>query len=90
MFGGFMLADISFWDMCASGGAFNSESVVVCETFTSSDVFCQCLELRSTINNILRIENFPEVNTLIIAFKGFKNTVSVYTGLAAWKINDFH
>ncbi len=25
--------------MCASGGAFNSESVVVCETFASPDVF---------------------------------------------------
>ncbi len=25
--------------MCASGGAFNSGSVVVCETFTSPDVF---------------------------------------------------
>ena len=34
-----MLADISFWDMFASGGAFNSESVVVCETFASPDVF---------------------------------------------------
>ncbi len=39
MFGGFMLADISFWDMCTSGGASNSGSVVVCETFTSPDVF---------------------------------------------------
>ncbi len=39
MFGGFMLADISFWDMFASGGAFDSGSVVVCETFTSPDVF---------------------------------------------------
>ena len=39
MFGGFMLADIYFLDMCASGGAFNSGSVVVCETFTSPDVF---------------------------------------------------
>jgi hypothetical protein len=37
MFGGFMLADISFWDMC--GGAFNSGSVVVCETFASPDMF---------------------------------------------------
>jgi hypothetical protein len=34
-----MLADISFWVMCAYGGAFNSGSVVVCETFTSPDVF---------------------------------------------------
>ncbi len=34
-----MLTDISFWDMCASGGAFNSGSVVVCETFASPDVF---------------------------------------------------
>jgi hypothetical protein len=34
-----MLADISFWDMCASVGAFSSRSVVVCETFTSPDVF---------------------------------------------------
>ncbi len=39
MFGGFMLADTSFWDMCTSGGAFNSGSVVVCETFASPDVF---------------------------------------------------
>ncbi len=39
MFGGFMLADISFWDTCASVGAFNSGSVVVCETFASPDVF---------------------------------------------------
>ncbi len=38
MFGGFMLADISFWDMFASGGAFNSGSVVVCETF-APDMF---------------------------------------------------
>jgi hypothetical protein len=42
------------------------------------------------INSILRITNFPAVNTLIVAFKGFENTVSVYTDLAAWKINDFH
>ncbi len=34
-----MLAEISFWDMFASGGAFNSGSVVVCETFASPDVF---------------------------------------------------
>jgi hypothetical protein len=34
-----MLADISFWDMFASGGAFNSGSVVVCEMFASHDVF---------------------------------------------------
>ena len=33
------MADISFWDMFASGGAFNSGSVVVCETFASPDVF---------------------------------------------------
>ncbi len=39
MFCGFMLADISFWDMCASGGAFNSGSVVVCEIFASPDMF---------------------------------------------------
>ncbi len=39
MFGGFMLADISFWDMCASDGAVNSGSVVVCETFASPDMF---------------------------------------------------
>ena len=37
--GGFMLADISFKDMFASSGAFNSGSVVVCETFASPDVF---------------------------------------------------
>ncbi len=34
-----MLADISFWDMFAFGGAFNSGSVVVCELFASPDVF---------------------------------------------------
>ncbi len=34
-----MLEDISLWDMCASGGANNSGSVVVCETFASPDVF---------------------------------------------------
>ncbi len=110
MFGGFNLADISFWDMFASGGAFNSGSVVVCETFASPDVFASggalnsaslmvwemfaspdnALALGSGVHNILRIENFPAVNTLIIALKGFENTVSVYTGLAAWKINDFH
>ncbi len=39
MFGVFMLADISLWDMCASGGAFNSGSVVVCEMFASPYVF---------------------------------------------------
>ncbi len=33
-----MLADISFWDMFASGGAFNSGTVVVCETFASLDM----------------------------------------------------
>ncbi len=39
MFHGFMLADISFWDMFASGGAFNPRIVVVCcEVFTSSDI----------------------------------------------------
>jgi hypothetical protein len=39
MFGGFMLPDISFWDMFASSAAFNSGSVVVCEMFASPDVF---------------------------------------------------
>ncbi len=39
MFSVFMLADISFWDMCASGSAINSGSVVVYEIFTSPDVF---------------------------------------------------
>ncbi len=39
MFGGFMLADISFWDMCTSCDEFNSGSVIVCETFASPDVF---------------------------------------------------
>ncbi len=34
-----MLADISFWNMFASGGAFNSGSVVVWEMFASPDVF---------------------------------------------------
>jgi hypothetical protein len=38
----------------------------------------------------LRIKNFPAVNTFVVALKGFKNKVSVYTGLAAWKINEFH
>jgi hypothetical protein len=38
---GFMLAEISVWDIFASGGAFNSGSVVVQETFTSPDgAFC--------------------------------------------------
>jgi hypothetical protein len=32
------LADISFWDMLASGGAINSGTVVVCETFASLDM----------------------------------------------------
>jgi hypothetical protein len=39
MFGGFMLADISFWEMFTSGGAYNFGSVVVYEMFTSPDVF---------------------------------------------------
>jgi hypothetical protein len=39
MFGGLMLADISFWGMFASGGAFNYGTVVVCETFASPDMF---------------------------------------------------
>jgi hypothetical protein len=34
-----MFADISFWDMFASGGAFNFGSVVFYETFASPDVF---------------------------------------------------
>jgi hypothetical protein len=39
MFGGFMLADISFWGMFASGGAFNPGTVVVWfETFASPDI----------------------------------------------------
>ncbi len=39
MFGGFMLADISFWDMFASGGAFNPGTVVVqFEMFASPDI----------------------------------------------------
>jgi hypothetical protein len=33
-----MLANISFWDMCSSGGAFNSGSVVVYEMFASPEV----------------------------------------------------
>ncbi len=34
-----MLADISFWDMFASGGAFNLGTVfVLFETFASSDI----------------------------------------------------
>ncbi len=38
MFGGFMLAAICFWDMFASGGAFNPRTVVVWfETFASPD-----------------------------------------------------
>jgi hypothetical protein len=42
MFCGFMLAEISFWDMFASGGAFNSGSVVVWETFASPDDAFHC------------------------------------------------
>ncbi len=39
MFGGFMLADISFWDMFASGGAFNPGTVVVWfEMLASPDI----------------------------------------------------
>ncbi len=39
MFGGFMLADISFWDMFTSGDAFNAGTVVVWfETFASPDI----------------------------------------------------
>jgi hypothetical protein len=39
MFGGFMLADISFWDMFASGSAFNHGTVVVWfEVFASPDI----------------------------------------------------
>ncbi len=39
MFGGFMQAGISFWDMFASGGAFNPGTVVVCfETFASPHI----------------------------------------------------
>jgi hypothetical protein len=34
-----MFADISFWDMFISGGAFNSGSVFVCETFAYPDMF---------------------------------------------------
>ncbi len=34
-----MLADMSFWERFASGGAFNSGTVVVCETFASPDMF---------------------------------------------------
>ncbi len=39
MFGGFMVAAICFWDMFASGGAFNpGTAVVCCETFASPDI----------------------------------------------------
>jgi hypothetical protein len=39
MFGGLMLAAICFWDIFASGGAFNPGTVVVCyETFASPDI----------------------------------------------------
>jgi hypothetical protein len=39
MFSGFMLAAICFWDMFASGGAFNPATAVVCyETFASPDI----------------------------------------------------
>ncbi len=81
MFGGFMLADIPFWDLCASGGAFNSGSVVVCETFASPGVFAS----GGAFNSASVV-----VWVTFVAFKGFKNTASVYTGLAAWKINDFN
>ncbi len=39
MFGEFVMADIFFWDMFTSGGAFNSGSVAVCETFASPESF---------------------------------------------------
>jgi hypothetical protein len=87
MFGGFMLADTSFWDTCASGGTFNSGSGVVCETFASPDVFASGGPFNS-VSVVFWVT--LACHTLIVAFKGFKNTVSVYTGLAAWKINDFH
>ncbi len=39
MFGRFMLADISFWDMFASGGAFNPGTVLACcDMFASPDI----------------------------------------------------
>ncbi len=103
MFGGFMLAANSFWDMFASGSCLVWNGCVSwhywllgclylwkCSGLGNIPLSWKCLLLRSTINNISRIQNFPAVNTLIVALKGFKNTVSVYTGLAAWKINDFH
>ncbi len=39
MFDGFMLAAICFWDMFASGGAFNpGTAVVCCKTYASPDI----------------------------------------------------
>ncbi len=49
MFGGFMLVDISFWDMFTSGGAFNPGTVIVWfEMFASPDIIaswgvCVCV-----------------------------------------------
>ncbi len=74
-------------DIIASWAASTSESVVVWAVFASTE---KCLVFRSTINNILRIKNFSAVNALIVALKGIKNTLSVYTGLAAWKMNDLY
>ncbi len=56
IFGGFMLAATSFWDMFASGGAFNPGTVVVwCEMFASPDAIeswaaftCECVMVWAT------------------------------------------
>jgi hypothetical protein len=52
-----MLADISFWDMFISGGAYNSGSVVVCETFASPDIFTSDGAINSV--NVVVWETFP-------------------------------
>ncbi len=64
MFGGFMLADISFWDMLASGGAFNPGTVVVWfETFTSPDIIASWGAFISGNDVVLAMFASPE-NTL--------------------------
>ncbi len=56
MFGGFMFAATSFWDMFASGGAFNPGTVLLwCIMFASPDIIdswaaftCECVVVCAT------------------------------------------
>jgi hypothetical protein len=52
-----MLADISFWDMFASGGAINSGSVIVLEMFTYPDLFASGGAFNS--GSVVVWETFP-------------------------------